>query len=91
MPGFIGGFDTTGYKLIQYSGGSMDRRIRAGLANPLPGGVWALHLRGSPPRQSLLDDYGLQFDPSRSCETISGVKAVDIEACPLVATALLRD
>jgi hypothetical protein len=55
------------------------------------GGVWALHLRGSPPRQSLLDDYGLEFDPSRSCERIPGAKAVDIEACPLVATALRRD
>jgi hypothetical protein len=72
-------------------GGSLDRRIRAGLANPLPGGVWALHLRGSPPRQNLLDDYGLEFDPSRSCERIPGAKAVDIEACPLVATALLRE
>jgi hypothetical protein len=72
-------------------GRSLDRRIRAGLANPLPGGVWALHLRGSPPRQSLLDDYGLEFDPSRSCERIPGANAVDIEACPLVATALLRE
>ncbi|HEY2212530.1 MAG TPA: hypothetical protein VGH62_13115, partial [Bradyrhizobium sp.] len=50
-----------------------------------PGGVWALHLRGSPPRQGLLDDYGLQFDASRSCETIRGADDLDIEACPLVA------
>jgi hypothetical protein len=60
-------------------GGSLDRRIRAGLANPLPGGVWAL-----------LDDYGFELDRSRSCERISGARAEDIEACPLVATALLR-
>jgi Glycosyltransferase family 87 len=66
-------------------GGSLDRRVRSGLANPLPGGVWALHLRGSPPRQGLLDDYGLQFDSSRSCETIRGADDVDVEACPLVA------
>jgi hypothetical protein len=71
-------------------GGSLDRRIRAGLANPLPGGVWALHVRGSPVRQSLLDDYGFELDRSRSCERISGARAEDIEACPLVGTALLR-
>jgi hypothetical protein len=69
-------------------GGSLDRRIRSGLANPLPGGVWALHLRGSPPHQNLLDEYGLQFDASRSCETIRGANDVDIEACPLIATDL---
>src|SRR5207302_2302152 len=66
-------------------GGSLDRRVRSGLANPPPGGIWALHLRGSPPRQYLLDDYGLQFDTSLSCETIRGADDVDIEACPLVA------
>jgi hypothetical protein len=66
-------------------GGSLDRRVRSGLSNPPPGGVWALHLRGSPPRQNLLDDYGLQFDASRPCETILGADHVDIEACPLVA------
>jgi hypothetical protein len=67
-------------------GGSLDHRIRSGLANPLPGGVWALHLRGSPVRQSLLDEYGLQFNTSRPCETIRGANDVDIEACPLIAT-----
>ena len=71
-------------------GGFLDRRIRSGLANPLPGGVWALQLRGSLPRQSLLDTYGLQFDPSRSCATIPGAAEVDIEACPLIATDSLR-
>lgn len=64
-------------------GGLLDRRIRSGLADPLPGGVWALHLRGSPPRQCLLDDYGWQFDPSRRCEIIRGANDADIEACPL--------
>lgn len=71
-------------------GGSLDRRIRSGLANPLPGGVWALHLRGSPPRQDLLDTYGLRFDTSRPCETIQGANEVDIEVCPLVAADLPR-
>jgi hypothetical protein len=67
-------------------GGSLDHRIRSGLANPLPGGVWAVHLRGSPPRQELLDGYGLEIDPSRPCETIRGANEVDVEACPLIAT-----
>jgi hypothetical protein len=64
-------------------GGSLDRRIRWGLAHPLAGGVWALHLRGSAPRQDLLDTYGLKFDASRGCEFIPGADDVDIEACPL--------
>jgi hypothetical protein len=64
-------------------GGLLDQRIRSGLANPMPGGVWALHLRGSPPRQCLLDDYGWQFDPSRPCQIIRGANDADIEACPL--------
>ena len=67
-------------------GGSLDRRIRSGLADPLPGGIWALHLRGSPARQGLLGDYGLQFDTSRGCETIPGADGPDIEACPVIAS-----
>jgi hypothetical protein len=69
-------------------GGSLDRRIRTGLANPLAGGVWALHFRGNPVRQNLLDDYGLQLDASRPCETIQAADRVDVEACPLVLTDL---
>jgi hypothetical protein len=69
-------------------GRSLDRRIRSGLANPLPGGVWALHLRGSPPQRNLLDDYGVEFDSARPCETIPGANEVDVEACPLIATNL---
>lgn len=65
-------------------GGSLDRRIRSGLAQPLQGGVWALHLRGSAPQQSLLDAYSLAFDRSRACEFIPGANNVDIEACPLI-------
>lgn len=65
-------------------GGLLDRRVRSGLARPLPGGVWALHLRGSAPRQDLLDAYDLVFDPSRACEFIPGADDADIEACPLI-------
>ncbi len=39
---------------------------------------------------NLLDDHGLQFDTSRSCETIPGADRADIEACPLVAAAQAR-
>ena len=64
-------------------GGSLDRRIREGLAHPLPGGVWALYLQGSAPRNELLDAYGLEIDVTRACEQIAGADAVAIEACPL--------
>ena len=65
-------------------GGSLDQRIRWGLAHPLEGGVWALHLQGSPLRTGLLDAYGLELDASRSCERFPGVDGVDVEACRLV-------
>jgi hypothetical protein len=68
-------------------GGSLDRRIRWGLAHPLAGGVWALHLEGSPLRLGLLDAYDLVLDPSRACERISGADG-DIEACHLVPKPL---
>jgi hypothetical protein len=64
-------------------GGSFDHRIRAGLANPLWGGVWALHLRGSETRQCLLDPYGLQIDTTRPCAIIQGAEGAEIEACRL--------
>ena len=66
-------------------GGSLDQRVRAGLAHPLPGGVWALYLRGSPPRLDLLDPYDLKIDAARACARIPGADGVDIEACPLVS------
>ncbi len=65
-------------------GGSLDHRIRWGLAHPLPGGVWALHRQGSPPRADLLDAYGLKLDASRPCERIPGADGADFEACHLV-------
>jgi len=71
-------------------GGSLDHRIRWGLAHPLAGGVWALHLHGRPPLQDrpprvdLLDAYGLVLDESRACERFPGADGVDVEACHLV-------
>jgi hypothetical protein len=65
--------------------GKFDRRIRAGLNDPLPGGAWELHIRGKPFRQDLLERYGLAIDDSRSCVEIEGVQlATAIEACPLM-------
>jgi hypothetical protein len=64
-------------------GGSLDHRIRAGLVHPLPGGVWALHLRSSPPRQCLLENFGWEIDTSRACVPISGADGFDVEACRL--------
>jgi len=69
-------------------GGVLDRRIRAGLADPLPGGTWALHVHGSTPRQDLLDGYDLRFDAARPCEFINGADGADIEACPLIKSEM---
>lgn len=68
------------------SGGGFDRRIRAGLENPLPGGAWEMHMRGKPVRETLLERYGLRLDPSRPCVEIEGAQlSTAIESCPLVA------
>jgi hypothetical protein len=72
-------------------GGLLDRRIRSGLAQPLPGGVWALHLaespEGNPLRLDLLDAYSLKIDPARACLHIPGAERIDVAACPLIARA----
>ena len=72
-------------------GGVLDRRIRAGLAHPLPGGAWALYFAESPadnpPRLDRLAGYDLKIDPSRRCERIAGASGIDIEACPLMPIA----
>jgi hypothetical protein len=72
-------------------GGVLDRRIRSGLAEPLPGGVWALYFAKSPadnpPRLELLESYDLKIDPARACERIPGAERIDITACPLVSRA----
>lgn len=66
--------------------GRFDRRIRAGLKSPLPGGVWELHMRGKPIREHLLARYGMRVDASRPCVEIEGAQlGTAIEACPLIA------
>jgi glycosyl transferase family 87 len=66
--------------------GKFDRRIRAALKDPLPGGTWGLHTRGKPIREPLLERYGLRVDASRACVEIEGAWLdTAIEACPLVA------
>ncbi|WP_407156667.1 glycosyltransferase family 87 protein [Bradyrhizobium sp. STM 3557] len=71
--------------------GVLDRRIRAGLAQPLPGGLWALHLaespEGNPLRLDLLDAYDLRIDPDRACLRIAGAERIDVMACPLIPRA----
>jgi hypothetical protein len=72
-------------------GGVLDRRIRAGLAQPLPGGLWALYfaesLEGNPLRLDLLDTYDLKIDPDRACLRIPGADRIDVTACPLIPRA----
>ncbi len=66
--------------------GKFDRRIRAALKDPLPGGTWGLHTRGKPIREPLLERYGLRVDASRACVEIEGAwLETAIQACPLVA------
>jgi hypothetical protein len=66
--------------------GEFDRRIRAGLKDPLPGGAWELHTRGKLVREQLLERYGLRVDAAKSCVEIEGAQlSTAIEACPLVA------
>jgi hypothetical protein len=64
-------------------GGSLDDRIRSGLAHPLPGGIWALYFRDSVPRTDLLNPYDLALDTTRACEHIPAADGVDITACPV--------
>jgi hypothetical protein len=66
--------------------GAFDRRIRTALKNPLPGGAWELHTRGTPVREPLLERFGLRVDASRPCVEIEGAwLGTAIEACPVVA------
>lgn len=68
--------------------GKLDRRIRAGLGDPLPGGIWELHLRGTQVREQLLEPYGLAIDASQNCVEIEAVDPGSvITACPVTAHA----
>ena len=65
-------------------GGRFDRRIHDGLRNPLPGGVWELHLQGRPYPVELLAAYGLAVDPTQPCVDIEGANPGSVVvACPL--------
>jgi hypothetical protein len=65
--------------------GKLDGRIRAGLQDRLPGGIWEMHLRGTSIRKELLDPYGLMIDGSRGCVEIEGPDPVEpTEACPVI-------
>jgi hypothetical protein len=64
-------------------GGLFDRRIRAALEQPLPGGAWALHVKGHAMRDGLLVPYALTVDPTRPCIEIDSVIKEALEACPL--------
>lgn len=67
-------------------GGRFDRRVRAALQDPPPGGTWGLHTRDKPIREPLLERYGLRVDASRPCVEIEGAwLGTSVEACPLLA------
>ena len=67
-------------------GGRLDQRIRAGLGDPLPGGVRELHLRGRPVRADLLRRYGFAIDASKPCVDIEGAQlGTMLVTCPLIA------
>ncbi|MGJ5006888.1 glycosyltransferase family 87 protein [Bradyrhizobium oligotrophicum] len=97
--GYVTSFLPQGSRVYQLSelvvpivpGGVLDRRVRNGLADPLPGGVWALYFSNSPednpPRLAALADYNLEIDASRGCERIPGAAGIAIEACPVIARA----
>jgi hypothetical protein len=65
-------------------GGLFDRRIRDGLAKPLPGGLFALHVKGHPLREALLAPYALKVDPTQPCTEIDSVIHEPLEVCPLM-------
>jgi hypothetical protein len=67
--------------------GKFDRRIRAHFDDPLPGGIWELHVSGNDKvRYELLDGYGLVLDRSKPCTDIEGiVPSTAVVACPLRA------
>lgn len=67
-------------------GGRFDRRIREGLNDPLPGGVWEMHLKGRPYPVELLAGYGLSVDTTQTCVEIEGANLGSVlVTCPLIA------
>jgi hypothetical protein len=67
--------------------GKYDNRIRAGLKEPLPGGVWEMHIKGRPFRAEALSAYDLMIDASQPCVEIEGAQLGSTNvACPLRST-----
>lgn len=65
-------------------GGKFDRRIRDGLKDPLPGGLWEMHIKGRPFQPEALAAYGLMIDMSKPCVDIEGAQLNSTNvACPL--------
>jgi hypothetical protein len=65
-------------------GGVFDRRIRAGLHDPLPGGMWGVHVSDRQSPANNLADYGLMVDASKACLEIEGPYPVStVVVCPL--------
>jgi hypothetical protein len=70
------------------SGGVFDKRIRAGLADPLPGGIWEIHDRNERVQWEQLTRFGLTTDPSQPCVEIESVNPASvIQVCPLKTAA----
>ncbi len=64
-------------------GTPFDKRIRAGLAEPLPGGNWVMHIKGRQIPTNLVQRYDLEVDHSYPCITLAGAVFVDVEVCRL--------
>jgi hypothetical protein len=64
-------------------GTPFDKRIHAGLADPLPGGNWVMYIKGRSIPADMVRRYGLEVDDSRPCVTLAGAISVDVEVCPL--------
>jgi hypothetical protein len=64
-------------------GTPFDKRIRAGLAEPLPGGNWVMHIKGRQIPTNLVQRYNLEVDYSYPCITLAGAVFVDVEVCRL--------
>ena len=70
------------------SGGVFDKRIRAGFADPLPGGIWEIHDRNERVQWEQLTRFGLTTDPSQPCVEIESVNPASvIQVCPLKKAA----
>lgn len=68
--------------------GKFDRRIREAMTTPLPGGAWAMHIKGRTPRSEALATYGLMVDTAQPCVDIEGPQLATINvACPLTSAA----